>query len=211
MLCKKVLAVEVVVVEGVLVVRVDGSGAEVAAPEAKLDVLGADMALPLVLGGEGGLAAVGCEGAGKVAVRVDICVGFHCLACVGYGAAATSFADAMCRWWGCRGRLAGVVGATALSLAARAARWCWGSPPSARFGGVLSIRRLFFAYFHRLHWLAIPYGVSDVGVMILFVDYRSSFRLDGLLLTHDFSLEQHCFGIIVDGLGFGLVVVLDVA
>jgi hypothetical protein len=118
---KEVLTIEVVVVEGVLVVRVDGSDAEVAAPEAELDMLGADVALPLVLGREGGLATVGCEGAGKVAVGVNICVGLHYLACVGCGAAATSFADAVCRWRGCRGRLAGVMGATALSLTARAA------------------------------------------------------------------------------------------
>jgi hypothetical protein len=118
---KEVLAVEVVVVDGVFVVRVDGGDAKIAAPEAELDVLGADVALPLVLGGEGRLAAVGCEGAWEVAVGVYVCVGFCCLGRVRCSAAATSFADAVCRWRGCGGRLAGVVGAAALPLTAGAA------------------------------------------------------------------------------------------
>jgi hypothetical protein len=47
--------------------------------------------------------------------------------------------------------------------------------------------------------------------MVLFVDNGSSFHLGGLLLIHDFSLEQHRFGIIIDGFGLRLVIVFDVA
>jgi hypothetical protein len=63
MLCEEVFAVEVVVVEGLLVVGIGRWGAEVAAPVAEFDVLGADVPLPLVLGGEVGGAAICGEGA----------------------------------------------------------------------------------------------------------------------------------------------------
>ena len=65
MLCEEIFAVEVVVIKSLLVVWVDGGGAEVAAPVAELDVLRADVALPFVLGGEGGGAAVCSEGTGE--------------------------------------------------------------------------------------------------------------------------------------------------
>ena len=50
MLSEQVLAIEVVVIDCMLVVRIDGSGAEVAAPEAELDVLSADVSFPFILG-----------------------------------------------------------------------------------------------------------------------------------------------------------------
>jgi hypothetical protein len=49
MLGEEVFSVEVVVVDGVLIVRVDGGDTEVATPKAELDVLGADMSLPFIL------------------------------------------------------------------------------------------------------------------------------------------------------------------
>lgn len=48
-LCEKVFAVEVIVVVAGWIVGVGGRCAEIAAPETKLDVLRADMALPLIL------------------------------------------------------------------------------------------------------------------------------------------------------------------
>lgn len=65
---EKVFAVKVVVIDGAVVVGVDGYGAQIAAPEAKLDVLRADVPLPFVLGDEVGLAAVGGEGTGEWAL-----------------------------------------------------------------------------------------------------------------------------------------------
>lgn len=50
---KEVFAIEVVVVDGVFIIRIDGGGAQIAAPEAKLDMLRRHVALPLILGGEG--------------------------------------------------------------------------------------------------------------------------------------------------------------
>jgi hypothetical protein len=53
MLCEKVFAVEVVVIKYLVVFGVCGWRAEIAAPVAELDVLGANVALPFVLGGKG--------------------------------------------------------------------------------------------------------------------------------------------------------------
>jgi hypothetical protein len=50
MLREEILTIEIVVVECLIVVRVGRGWAKIAAPEAKLDVLCADVPLPLVLG-----------------------------------------------------------------------------------------------------------------------------------------------------------------
>lgn len=52
-LCEKILAIEVVVVDGLIVIGISGWWADIASPEAELDVLGVDVPLPFVLGGEG--------------------------------------------------------------------------------------------------------------------------------------------------------------
>jgi len=57
-LSEEIFAVEVVVVDCMLVVWVDGGGAEIAAPVGELDMLSADVSLPLVLRGEVGCAAI---------------------------------------------------------------------------------------------------------------------------------------------------------
>lgn len=49
MLCEEVFAVEVIVVEGLVVAGVGRWLAKIAAPVAKLNVLGADVPLPFVL------------------------------------------------------------------------------------------------------------------------------------------------------------------
>lgn len=53
MLREEVFAVEVIVVEHPIVFGVCGWRAKIAAPVAQFDVLGADVALPFILGGEG--------------------------------------------------------------------------------------------------------------------------------------------------------------
>ena len=71
---EEVFAVEVVVVGGRRIVGVGGGCAEVAAPEAKFDVLSANVPLPLVLRGESGSAVVdgewAWEGPSVVLVRI---------------------------------------------------------------------------------------------------------------------------------------------
>ena len=57
-LSEEVFAVEVVVVDCVLAVWVGGGCAEIAAPVSELDVLGADVSLPFILGREVGCAAI---------------------------------------------------------------------------------------------------------------------------------------------------------
>lgn len=69
-LSEEVLAVEVVVIESVVVVWVYGRRTQVTAPVAKLDVLCADMPLPLVLGTEVRLAPIWSERAGERAALV---------------------------------------------------------------------------------------------------------------------------------------------
>lgn len=85
-LCVKVLAVEVVEVEVLVVFGVGGGRTEVAAPVEEFNVLRADVALPFVFGGEGGVAAVGCEGAWEWSV---VSVGFDLLFCAGRGASGS--------------------------------------------------------------------------------------------------------------------------
>jgi hypothetical protein len=70
MLSEEIFAVEVVVVDGVFVIRIDRCGTKVAAPETKLDVLGADVSLPLILGREGRLTTIGCERAWEVPLQI---------------------------------------------------------------------------------------------------------------------------------------------
>lgn len=76
-LSEEVFAVEVVVVDCVLVVWVGGGCAEIAAPVGKLDVLSADVSLPLVLGREVGCAAVCGKRAGEGSLVVVSSVCFH--------------------------------------------------------------------------------------------------------------------------------------
>lgn len=61
MLCKEILAVEIVVNNVVTVCY----QTHVASPEAEFNVLSADMTLPFILGRERRLAAVSCKWAGK--------------------------------------------------------------------------------------------------------------------------------------------------
>lgn len=58
MLCEQIFTVEVIVVEGAIVVGIGCWRAKIATPVAKLDVLGADVSLPLVLRRESGIASV---------------------------------------------------------------------------------------------------------------------------------------------------------
>ena len=77
MLGEEVFAVEVVVVQSVVVVWVYCRWTQVTAPEAELDVLRTDVSLPLVLGTEVGLTAIGSERAGKRAAIFCLGVRFH--------------------------------------------------------------------------------------------------------------------------------------
>jgi hypothetical protein len=45
---EEVFAVEIIVIDCLFIVGVDGGDAEIAAPEPELDVLGADVALPFI-------------------------------------------------------------------------------------------------------------------------------------------------------------------
>ena len=58
MLGKKVFAIEVIVVNCLVIIGVGGCSAKIAAPEAEFNVLGAHMPFPLVLGLKSGLATV---------------------------------------------------------------------------------------------------------------------------------------------------------
>lgn len=120
MLGEEIFAVEVVVVDCMFVVGVDGSDAEVAAPEAELDVLRADVSLPFVLGGEGGLAAVGRERTREVSLRVAVGMVFGRLCSMRCGASAASLADSIsrCCWCCCRGALPTQVGAPSCTCSA---------------------------------------------------------------------------------------------
>jgi hypothetical protein len=77
-LCEQVFSVEFVVVEHVVVVGVCSREAEIAAPEAEFDVLSADVAFPLVFGGEGRVAAVAGEDTGEAALAVVSFEGLFC-------------------------------------------------------------------------------------------------------------------------------------
>jgi len=81
MLREEVFAVEVVMVDAAVVMRVYRCGTQVAAPEAKFNVLSADVSLPLILRDEVGGAAIGGKGAWEGPLRlaigraVTVCVG----------------------------------------------------------------------------------------------------------------------------------------
>ena len=76
-LSEEILAIEVVVVDRALIVWVDGGSAEIAAPVGELNMLSADVSLPLILRGEVGRAAVCGERAreGSLLAISGIC--FH--------------------------------------------------------------------------------------------------------------------------------------
>lgn len=51
-MCEEIFAVEIVVVDDIIVVGVYGRGTEITAPESELYVLGADVSFPFILGSE---------------------------------------------------------------------------------------------------------------------------------------------------------------
>jgi len=71
---EEIFTVEVIVIKCLIVIGIGGRWTKIAAPEAKLDVLGVDVPLPLVLRRKCGVAAVRSEWAGEW-TSVVVCLG----------------------------------------------------------------------------------------------------------------------------------------
>jgi hypothetical protein len=199
MLCEKVFAVEVVVIKYLVVFGVCGWRAEIAAPVAELDVLGANVALPFVLGGKGWGAAICGEGAGE---WTSVVVSFGW----GFGGAGCFAGSLDC--FGGAGRTGGLGVVAERATAFRGFIWAalrcgWASSLAWSTGAVVWVGRGVFGDVHRLHGFCVAYWVANTRVGVLWVAFRNSVRLQNnmLVLAHCFLLQFYSLDVLHYGLG----------